>query len=451
MNGGARGHRGTGAREGPASAVFEAHAWAGLDACVHCGFCLPACPTYEVTADEADSPRGRIVLLRALARGELPPDDPDLGRHLDRCLGCRGCESVCPSGVIYGPALEAARARLARGRGLPAVVRAALWVLARPARQRPLWLASRLLRGSGAARAFARHAGAGASRFRTLLGMLAVTAPGPKARHRGTGTRGHDNGEAGHGGTGARGHGTAAGTAVLLRGCVMDGLFGHVHAATVTALEANDVRVVDAPHQVCCGALAAHAGAEALARDLARRNVAAFEANAGVAIVVNSAGCGSMLRAYGEWLADEPAWAARARAVAARVRDVSEVLAERGPRPGTRPVPLRVAYDAPCHLLHAQRIAEPPRRVLAAVPGLEVIPLEGAERCCGSAGLFALVEPAMARDVLALKLDAIARAAPDVVATGNPGCQMHIGAGLLARGLAAEVRHPVELLAWSYA
>ncbi len=435
MKGGAQGHRGTGAREGPASAVFEAHAWAGLDACVHCGFCLPACPTYEVTADEADSPRGRIVLLRALARGELPPDDPDLGYHLDRCLGCRGCESVCPSGVIYGPALEAARARLARARGLPAVVRVALWVLARPARQRPLWLASRLLRGSGVPRALARRPGAGASRFRTLLGMLAVTAPGRRA---GRGTAGQRDG-------------AAAGTAVLLRGCVMDGLFGHVHAATVTALEANDVRVVDAPNQVCCGALAAHGGADGLARDLARRNVAAFEAVPDATIVVNSAGCGAMMRAYGEWLGDEPAWAVRARAVAARVRDVSEVLAERGPRPGTRPVPLRVAYDAPCHLLHAQRIAEPPRRLLAAVPGLEVTLLEGAERCCGSAGLFALVEPAMARDVLALKLDAITRAAPDVVATGNPGCQMHIGAGLLARGLDVQVRHPVELLAWSYA
>ncbi len=432
MNGGAPGHRGTGARNGGATAAFEAHAWAGLDPCVHCGFCLPACPTYDVTFDEADSPRGRIVLMRALARGELPATDPDLARHLDRCLGCRGCESVCPAGVIYGPALEAARARLARARGLPVVVRLALWVLARPGRQRVAWLASRLLRSTGIPRALARR---GTSRWRSLLGMLAATAP---------------EGAAGHSGTGAPRHGATGNTAVLLRGCVMDGLFGHVHAATEIALEANDVRVVDAPNQVCCGALAAHAGADDLARDLARRNVAAFEAAPEAAIVVNSAGCGAMMKAYGDWLAGEPAWADRARAVAARVRDASEALAERGPRPGTRPVPLRVAYDAPCHLLHAQRVAEPPRVLLAAVPGLTVVPLDGADRCCGSAGLFALVEPAMARDVLAAKLDAIARSGADVVATGNPGCQMHIGAGLLARGLDVAVRHPVELLAWSY-
>ncbi len=229
----------------------------------------------------------------------------------------------------------------------------------------------------------------------------------------------------------------------------MDGLFGHVHEAAAIALEANGVDLVPVAGQVCCGALAAHAGDGAQARALARENIRAFDAAApGLPVIVDSAGCGAMLRGYGALLAGDPMQEAAA-AFSARVRDVTEVLAEHGPRPGS-PLPLRVAYDAPCHLLHAQKVAAPPLRLLAAIPGLELVPLDGSERCCGSAGLYALVEPALSQAVLAPKLDAIARAAPDVVATGNPGCLMHIGAGLLLRGLDVDVRHPVELLAWSY-
>jgi glycolate oxidase iron-sulfur subunit len=229
----------------------------------------------------------------------------------------------------------------------------------------------------------------------------------------------------------------------------MDGLFGHVHEATVVALEANDIGVRHVPGQVCCGALAAHAGDLEQARALARENIRAFDAAAPRAtIVVDSAGCGAMLKAYGHLLAGD-LLAEAAAAFAARVRDVSEVLAACGPRRGAA-LPLRVAYDAPCHLLHAQKVAAPPLRLLEAIPALELVPLEGSERCCGSAGLYALVEPELSRSVLALKLDAAQRAAPDVLATGNPGCLMHIGAGALLRGLEIEVRHPVELLAWSY-
>jgi len=227
----------------------------------------------------------------------------------------------------------------------------------------------------------------------------------------------------------------------------MDGLFSHVHDATITALSANGMSVSEVPGQVCCGALAAHAGADRLAHELAEENVRAFAGTEGP-IVVNSAGCGAMMRSYGELLAGSPL-AAEAKAVAARVRDVTELLAEAGPRPG-RDVPLRVAYDAPCHLLHAQRVAAAPLQVLRAIPGLELVPLEGSERCCGAAGLYSIIEPAMSADVLALKLDAIRRAAPDVVATGNPGCVMQIGGGLLLDGQDTRVAHPVELLALSY-
>jgi len=415
---------------------------AGLDPCVHCGFCLPACPTYEATSDEADSPRGRIVLMRALARGHLSADDPALTVHLDRCLGCRGCESVCPSGVAYGAALEEARAVIAVTRPVPAFERAALWVLARPERQRLLWMLSRLARGTTLPRRLAAGAGQHAPRVGTLLAMLASTAPGAR---RANGRRMPKTaGDTAHPGSTRQVEPVAFQT-----GCVMDGLFGHVHEAAAVALQANGMRIVPVSGQVCCGALAAHAGDLGQAKALARENVRAFDgATPGLTVLTDSAGCGAMLKSYGSLLAGEPL-AEAAQAFSARVRDVSEVLAERGPRPGAA-LPLRVAYDAPCHLLHAQKVADAPQRMLAAIPDLEVVPLEGSDRCCGSAGLYALAEPDLSQAVLALKLGAIERAAPDVLATGNPGCLMHIGAGALLRGLDIEVRHPVELLAWSY-
>ncbi len=415
-------------------ASATAHAWAGLDPCVHCGFCLPACPTYEVTADEADSPRGRIVLMRALARGEMPADDPQLDEHLDRCLGCRACEGVCPSGVVYGPALETARAVISGSRGQPPGLAAGLWVLATPARQRLLWLLARAARATGLPRQLARGAGAASPAPGLALAMLAATRP--------------RNGREGNGAGGASVPPPTE-TVALLRGCVMDGLFGHVHDATIRALAMNGVAVREVPGQVCCGALAAHAGDADLAREAARRNVRAFDAAApGLPVVTNSAGCGAMLKAYGEWLADDPL-AERARAFAARVRDVSEVLAERGPR-RAGPLRLRVAYDAPCHLLHAQRVASQPLALLAAIPELELVPLEGSDRCCGSAGIYSLLHPDLSLEVLGRKLEAVAAAAPDVVVTGNPGCLMQIGAGALLTGLDVAVRHPVELLDQAY-
>jgi len=221
----------------------------------------------------------------------------------------------------------------------------------------------------------------------------------------------------------------------------MDGLFSHVHDATIRTLQVNGYAVREVPAQVCCGALHAHAGLRDEARRLARTNVAAF-GDDDTPIVVNSAGCGAMLKEYGH-LVDASA------EFVARVRDVSELLAERGPRPGA-PLDVTVAYDPPCHLLHAQRIAEPPERMLAAIPVLRVVSPPDAAQCCGSAGLFTLVEPAMSRAVLAPKLASLAEARPQVVATGNPGCLMQLGAGLAAAGIPAAVRHPVELLDESY-
>jgi glycolate oxidase iron-sulfur subunit len=230
----------------------------------------------------------------------------------------------------------------------------------------------------------------------------------------------------------------------------MEGLFAETNRATERTLRANDYRTTDAPGQRCCGALHAHAGDAEAARRLARSNVAAFERSGADYIVVNAAGCGAMMKEYGHLLADDPEWSARAAAVSARVRDVSEVLSAAGPTRGG-PVPIRVAYDAPCHLVHAQRIAAPPLEVLRAIPELELVPLVESDVCCGSAGIYNLVEPDVSDVVLDRKLTHIAEAAPDVIATGNPGCLMQIGAGLLRAHSRTGTVHPVELLDRSYA
>ncbi len=412
-----------------------------LDPCVHCGFCLPACPTYLATGDESDSPRGRIVLMRALERGEIAPDDRALRDHLDACLGCRGCEPVCPAGVGYGRGLEAARAELARTNGLRGSARAVLAVFAKRWRWRLALGLAGVLRATGLT---SRLAGRGRLGF--AMGMLASTR---QTGRRADGQTGSSAGalssprdlRAGHPAV----RPSEPSAVALFEGCVMSTLFRHVNEATRRVLEANGYRVVSVTGQVCCGALHEHAGDEGGARRLLETNVAVLD-GAADRVVVNSAGCGAMLR-DATHLLETPA-AAR---VAATVRDVSELLAEAGPREGA-PLPLDVVYDAPCHLLHAQRVREPPLRMLRAIPELRVRELPGAERCCGSAGIFSLLEPEMSRAVLADKIATIVKAVPRpaLVLTGNPGCLMQIGAGLEAEGLDIGVAHPVELLDESY-
>jgi len=239
------------------------------------------------------------------------------------------------------------------------------------------------------------------------------------------------------------------GAVALLRGCVMDGLFARTNRATRRTLRANDYRIRGAPGQVCCGALHAHAGDLETARTLARRNIDAFERSGAEFIAVNAAGCGAMMKEYAHLLADDAEWAERAHRVSAKARDVTELLAAAGPRPGA-PLPLRVTYDAPCHLLHAQRLANPPLAVLRAIPELTLIPLTDADQCCGAAGIYNLVEPDTSNAVLAPKLRHIASTGADWVATGNPGCLMQIGAGLRRAGARARTVHPVDLLDASY-
>lgn len=407
---------------------------AGLDACVHCGFCLQACPTYLTLEDENDSPRGRIVLMRSVYEGTLEPESPSVETHIGRCLGCRACETACPSGVPYGQLLEATRATLARRRPLPRIARVLLATFEHSSRSRLAMLGGRLLRAMGIARLLSRFPG----RAGFAMAMLASTRRDAMlARRR---PRVHR----------ARAQAATRGTVSLLTGCVMEGLFAPTNRATARTLGVNGYQVTPARGQGCCGALHAHAGDDEGARRLARRNIEAFERSGADYVCVNAAGCGAMMKEYGHLLAGDPAWRDRAARVASKVRDVSELLAAAGPRPGG-PVRLRVAYDAPCHLLHAQRIASPPLDVLRAIPGLELVALVESDVCCGSAGIYNLVEPETSDLVLRRKLENIAASGADIVTSGNPGCLMQIGAGLARAGSRVAVVHPVDLLDLSYA
>ena len=400
----------------------------GAELCVHCGFCLQACPTYLALDDENDSPRGRIVLMKALAEGAIASDDPDARRHLDRCLGCRGCETACPSGVPYGQLLEQTRERLTAGRPLPLVARTILFVFARPLVLSIVMFGARMLRATGIPALLAGAPG----RFGFAMAMLASTA----RRERAYPLADPDGGR---------------GSVATLDGCVMEGLLTSVNRATEHVLDVNGYVRVAAPGQRCCGALHAHAGDAATARTLARANIAAFENSGAQFVCTNSAGCGAAMKEYAQLLRDDPVWREPAAAFGARVRDVSELLAVAGPRPaGPLPGAPTVTYDAPCHLQHGQHVTAPPLTVLAAISQLTLVPLTDSDQCCGSAGIYNLIEPELSDQVLAPKLAHIAASGAAIVATGNPGCLMQIGAGLARSGSAATARHPVELLAEAY-
>jgi glycolate oxidase iron-sulfur subunit len=378
--------------------------------------------------DENDSPRGRIFLMRSLLEGTVKPDDPSVQQHIDQCLGCRACEPVCPSGVPYGQLLEATRATLRESRPTPFLARLILFVFARAWLLRPAMFFSRILAATPIPTLLSGMKG----RLGFAMAMLASTG---RSIDR-SGYRPVTRGE--------------RGKVATLRGCVMDGLFNATNRATERVLAVNGYATLDAPGQRCCGALHAHAGDLDTARSLARRNIAAFEQSGAQFIAVNAAGCGAIMKEYGHLLKDDPAWHERAARVGAQVRDISELLAAAGPREGG-PLPIRVTYDAPCHLQHAQRVTQAPLTVLAAIPGLELVPLHDSDQCCGSAGIYNLIEPDTSDAVLAPKLANIRATGAPWVATGNPGCLMQIGAGLIRAEIPARPIHPVDLLDASYA
>ena len=377
--------------------------------------------------------------MQAVVEGRLDAGSDAFRTHIDRCLGCRACEPACPSGVEYGVLLEHARETSAAATPPGFLTRALLQVMASRGLRRVVFLGGKALRATGLAGLGARllPGGGALGNARLGLAMLAATEPWVPTR---AGKAEIDPLEAAP---------PTRGRVGMLVGCVQEGLYRRVNDATERVLRANGFEVVAVPGQDCCGALHAHAGALEEARALARLNIEAFESAGLDAVVVNAAGCGASMKQYGELLSHDAAWSARAARFAAGVRDVNELLAEVGPRRGAA-VPCRIAYDHPCHLLHAQGIRAAPLTVLQAIPGAEVRVVDNADECCGGAGIYGITHPDLGGRIGGDKVRAVEACGGDAVATPNPGCLMQIGAGLRLEGSSMGAVHPVELLDQSY-
>jgi len=410
-----------------------------FDRCVRCGLCLPTCPTYVETLVETSGPRGRIALIKAVAEERLDLLSPGFVHQMSECLDCRACEAVCPSGVEYGKILEPARTQIVRAQG-PArswwarLGRAVLigrlfqsmWMMRLAARFLRLYQRSGLrdlVRRTGILRA---------------LGLQDVEAMAPRISDRFFKPRGQRFTPPGY----------VRATAFLHAGCIMHVAFAEWNEATVRVLNAAGIEVVVPRDQGCCGAITIHAGEMPRGRELAKRNIAAFERSGADVYAINAAGCGSALKEYGHLLHDDPEWANRASAFSAKVRDVLELLDEVGlPHDALGPVRAIVTYQDACHLAHAQRITAPPRRLLASIPGLELREMDESSLCCGSAGIYNVQQPGMAQRLQRRKVDRVLEVAPEIVATGNPGCALQIRNGLDRAGAHhIAVKHVVQLL-----
>ena len=409
-----------------------------LLACIHCGLCLEACPTYVITADENDGPRGRLYLMRAVAEGRLPNTSDAFSKHIDRCLGCRACEQVCPAGVEYGQLLEASREELLAAQPKHTFSNKLLhfalnYVWSSPSRLRLFFAASRTFRDVGLAsllfrlrlaRLVSERAHFALALLQSSRGQL-TTSGGEKKS-----VKSQTN--------------LPPESVMLFKGCVGEGLFARVNHSTSRVLEVNGFQVNTPQAQVCCGALHAHAGDLDGARRLAKQNLQAF-GSSDMPIVTNAGGCGAMLTTYGHLL-DDPA----AHKFSSRVRDIGQQLATRSITRGQRIGDDRLTYDTSCHLLYGQHGGEASLKMLDAIPDLDFNSLEGAERCCGGAGIYNLLQPELSGRVLEEKVRNIKATGAAVLATGNPGCQMQIGAGACLYNIPLTVCHPVELLDASY-
>ena len=429
--------------------------------CVHCGFCLPACPTYVRLGDENDSPRGRLYLMQAVVEGRLSPESEAFQTHIDRCLGCRACEPVCPSSVAYGVLLEAARETVFRARKRPDVVGMLLSVFSSRAWTTWSMRLARVVRDLGLAGLAARWipgnrlfrpvrfglAMLEASREQQFPGGASSGSGAPGASRVGTSEAGTPEGGTSNGAP--RRAAGDRGRVAILRGCVQAGLFARVNDATERVLRANGYEVIEVRGQGCCGALHTHAGDAAGARELARANVQALASTEVDFVAVNAAGCGAALKEYRHLLEADAEYGQTAAALSASTRDISELLAGETLRVGA-PLPARVTYDAACHLCHAQGLREEPKALLEAIPELVLLPLQDEEECCGGAGIYGITHAELGGDIGGDKVSAVLATGAEIVATGNPGCMMQIGAGLLLEGSDVAARHPVELLDESY-
>jgi glycolate oxidase iron-sulfur subunit len=403
-----------------------------IEDCVHCGFCLPACPTYLLWGEEMDSPRGRIYLMKDVLEGE--PLRETTARHFDLCLGCMACVTACPSGVQYGKLIEATRQQLERApvrRPGDRLFRAMIFALfPHPSRLRWMRRALAVYQRLGIAWLL-RRTGLRSrlpGRLRALESLRPDLLPlEPIPPH--TPPLGAERRRVG-----------------LLTGCVQRVFFSGVNAATLRVLAAEGC-AVDAPAgQGCCGALSLHAGREAEAQAFARRIIDVFERADVAEVVVNAAGCGSAMKEYGHLLRDDPVYAERARSFSARVRDLSELLGEIGPTAIRHPLPLRVAYHDACHLAHAQGVRKQPRQLLQAIPGLELREIAEGDVCCGSAGVYNLVEPGPARELGRRKAERVADTGAELLVTTNPGCLLQIRASLEPGSRPLALAHLAEVL-----
>ena len=405
--------------------------------CVHCGFCLPACPTYLLWHEEMDSPRGRIYLMKAAAEGKISTMDESFVAHFDRCLGCMACMTACPSGVKYDKLIEATRAQIERHHQRSAWDRFTRWMIFQlfphPRRLRllslPLWLYQRsglrwLLYKTRLIRLLPKR-----------LQQMDSLLPTLQAPFQGFGYPAR-----------IAAQGTSRLKVGVLLGCVQRVFFDSINAATIRVLTAEGCDIFVPPSQGCCGALATHVGREEQSLAAARRLIDTFEGADLDYIVVNAAGCGSNLKEYGYLLRDDPKYAEKARVFASKCRDISEILTLLEPRAQRHPLPMRAALHDSCHLLHAQKLKNPPRALLQAIPGLEIVELPEGNICCGSAGVYNLVEPEPAHELGQRKAAHVAKANAQILVSGNPGCLLQISKEMREKGRNMPAKHFIEVL-----
>ncbi|MGH3212208.1 MAG: (Fe-S)-binding protein [Trebonia sp.] len=449
-----------GPQDGHVTDTAEDHLRSVVKDCVHCGFCLPACPTYSLWGEEMDSPRGRIYLVSQLLDGA--PLTPAAGEHFDRCLGCMACVTACPSGVQYDQIIAAARewteaadaqpsdegsdglgpAGVAPGGALPEarrplrdrLTRAGIFALfPYPERLRVAIAPLRALQRTGADRLIAKTGLVGRvspAAEQALRLAPPATRPMPPGRlPERVAARGERRAVVG-----------------MLTGCVQSVFFPRVNAATARVLAAEGCDVIIPRSQGCCGALSLHSGRAAEAVRFAQRTIETFEAAGVDTIVVNSAGCGSAMKEYELLFADSPEWVERAAALSAKVRDLAEFLDALGPVAERHPVEVRAAYHDACHLGHAQRITAAPRALLRAIPGLELVDLRDPGTCCGSAGVYNLLQPEAARELGSRKADSVVDSGASLLISANPGCTLQISSELATRGVPLRTAHTAEVL-----
>ncbi len=417
--------------------MFEASVY---NKCVRCGLCLPTCPTYLETMTETSGPRGRISLIKAVAEERLDLLSPGFVHQMSECLDCRACAAVCPSGVKYGELVEEARAQIetAREPQRSPLARFSRWFVLRV-----LFGNLGLMRGAASfMRLYQRSGLQRAVRASGVLRMLNLEhaeslAPRISQRFFVPLDQRLETPDATH-------------TVLLHAGCVMHVAFAHVNEATVRVLQKNGCTVLLPSAQGCCGAIAVHAGDMEFGRELAKRNIAAFEDSGADFYLINAAGCGAALKEYGHLLKDDPAWSDRASAFSARVRDVLEFLDDIGLNRAIGAVDATVTYQDPCHLAHAQRITEAPRRLLRSIPGLTLREMDESSVCCGSAGIYNLTQPEMSRRLGTRKAENAAATQAEIVATANPGCAMQVAAYLKERESPMRVMHVIELIDEAY-